>query len=122
MALTDAFLNTCRTAIASLAELTAFRTAYATFSSSSRASRLGYWHAVYTPGGTDATSPAHTLRVAIRGVINAQADIAGTLSPLDREQAYRTLNAEYVTVVERPPTDAEEQAAFQTLFFQDLLS
>lgn len=49
MALTTAFLNSCRTSINSLAELTTFRTALAAVGTGTRAERFAAWAAAYSP-------------------------------------------------------------------------
>lgn len=121
MALTTAFLNTCRSAIASLAELTAFRESLALTDAATRAERIAAWHATFSPDG-DGICPAHSLRQAIRGVVHAQADLSGALGTLDRESAYRTLAAEFVPVYPRPATDDEANAAFEQLLLEDRLS
>lgn len=121
MALTTAFLNTCRTAIGSIPELTAFRTARHNSLTATRANRIAAWHAAHSPT-TAGPSPAYNLRRAIRDVVNARADAAGTLGPLERESAYATLAAEFVPEQARPMSDAEEAAALETLLRQEQLS
>jgi hypothetical protein len=73
MALTTAFLSTCRTTIGSLAELSTFREALAAVGTGTRAERLAAWTAAYSPTATG-QSLAYLLRAAIRNVINAAAD------------------------------------------------
>lgn len=121
MALTTAFLNTCREAVGQLAELATFRAALQLAQNARRANRIAAWHAAYSPT-TAGPSPAYLLRQAIRDTINAQADIAGTLGPLDRESAYRTVVAEFVPTYPKPPTDEQEQAALEQLLREDTLS
>lgn len=121
MALTAAFLSTCRTAIDSLPELTAYNTAYAAYGAASRSTRRGLWAAVFKDS-TSGPSPAYNLRRAIRDTVNAQADSNGTLGPLDRESAYRTLVAEYVVTRPQPISDAAEAALYNRLIQEDLLS
>lgn len=121
MALTTAFLNTCRTAVGSLTELTTFRAALRVAQGSRRADRIAAWHAAYSPT-TSGPSPAYNLRRAIRDTVNAQADIAGTLGQLDRESAVRTVAAEFVPDFARPPSDDQEQAALEQLLREDTLS
>lgn len=121
MALTTAFLTTCRAAIALLPELTTFRASLATATSGNRAARIAAWHATFTPG-LGGSSPALALRKAIRDTINAQADASGALGLLDRECAVSTLSAEYAPHIERPASDAAEAAAYQQALVQALLS
>jgi len=122
MALTTAFVNTCRSAVlAPLAELTAFRAALAVAQSGTRATRVAAWYATYSPG-TDGLSPAYNLRRAVRDVVNAKADAAGTMSPSERELAYQQLVAEVVPDTSRPISDAEEATALETLIREDRLS
>ncbi len=103
MALTDAFLTTCRTAIVALPELTAFRAAIAPMSS--RAVRVAAWYATYTP---PSSSLAYQLRVAIRNAILAAQ--TGAQGPLDLESAYNTLAAQYAPEANRPLNDTEVAA------------
>lgn len=111
MALTTAFLNSCRTSINSLAELTTFRTALAAVGTGTRAERLAAWTAAYSPTATG-PSLAYQLRVAIRGVINAAAD--GGQGPLDLASAYTTLSAEFAPDATKP-NDAVQEAAEREL-------
>ena len=121
MALTDAFVQTCRTAINLTPEVTAFRTAAAAALTGTRTARIAAWYATYSPG-VNGLCPALSLRKAIRDTVNAQADISGALGPLDRESAYRTLSAEFVPDYARPPSDADESAALATLLLQEQMS
>lgn len=121
MAVTNAFLTTCRNAVGSLAELSAFRTSLASLQSATRAERIRVWHATYSPTSTG-QSLAYQLRLAIRNTVNAQADIAGTLSPLDRESAYRTMDTEFVPEMARPLSDDQEHAELEKLLREDELS
>lgn len=121
MPVTASFLDTCRTAIYALPERAAFLASLATASGASRPARAAAW--LRTFGDNQAGgSPAYRLRKAIRDVVQAQADTAGTLSPLDRESAYRTLVAEQGTHARQPASDAVENAEFQRLALQELLS
>lgn len=120
MALTGAFLTTCRAAVSALPELTAFRAALA-LAEHTRAGRVAAWNRAFS-ATTASPSPANCLAKAIRDTINAQADASGALGPLDRETAYRTLAAEFVPTIERPASDAAEAAALETLLRQEQLS
>lgn len=119
MALTTAFLSSCRSSINSLSELSAFRTALAAVGTGSRAERLAAYIATYEPT-TTRQSLAYLLRGRIRGVVNAAAN--GGQGPLDLESAYQTLTAEYVPTATKPPSDAEEAAALDQLIIQEQLS
>lgn len=121
MSLTTAFLNTCRTAISSLPELTTFQSALTAALNGTRSARIAAWHATYTPG-TAGLSPALNLRRAIRDTINAQADASGALGLLDRESAFQTLSAEFVPTYTRPPSDAEEAAGLEKLLREEMLA
>lgn len=121
MALTTAFLNTCRESIGSLTELTTFRAARIAADTGNRSARIAAWHAAYSPTLTG-PSPAYLLRVAIRGVVNAAADASGALGTLDRESAYSTLAAEFVPTINQPASDAEELAALEQIIAQEQLS
>ena len=121
MALSDAFLNTCRTAIASLPELTTFRASLATALTGTRTARRAAWSATFSLG-TGGSSPALGLRQAIRSTVNAQADSSGALGVLDRESAYRTLATEFAPDYSKPPSDAEESAALNLILQQEQLS
>jgi len=112
MALTDAFLATCRTAITALPELTAFRAARTPMTTgTTRATRLAAWQATFTPPGS---SPQYLLRVAMRSAIQSRA--TGAQGPLDLEAAYRTLEAEFSPDASRPLSDTEVKAIVDTLF------
>lgn len=119
MAVTTAFLNSCRTQIVASAEYTAFNTAYAAYASASRASKPGYWHAAF--GDNQAgLSPAYRLNKLIRDTIRGLAD--STISPSEYESAYRTLSAEYVPDTQRPNDANEERAALQQALIEDAAS
>jgi hypothetical protein len=120
MALTDAFLATCRVAINSLPELAAFRSANA-LTDHTRVGREAAFGRAF--GSTTSTpSPAYNLALAIRVTVGAQADASGALGALDRESAVSTLTAEYLPAGERPPSQAEEAAATEALLLEDQLS
>lgn len=104
MALTTAFLNTCRAKIARLPELLAFNAAGALSDSATSAARAAQWTALYAQPLTG-VSPAQSLRTAVLNTVNAQADIAGTLGPLDRQAAYATLAAETAPPIPRPSAE-----------------
>lgn len=118
MALTDAFVTTCRTAITgsgntpAIAELTAFRAALSDVGNGGRAARIAAWNATYAPD-INGTSPALALRKAIRGVVQAQA--TGAQGPLDLESAIQTLTTEFVPVYPKPPSEDRRQAGIKTL-------
>lgn len=118
MPLTDAFLATCRTAVEALPELATFRAAKAVADTATRAARVAAWHSAYD----GVTSPAYLLRRAIRDTVNAQADIAGNKTLLDRESAYGTLSAQYAHQPDCPLTDAQEQAELERLILLDQAS
>lgn len=120
MALTDSFLASCRAAINVVPELATFRSALALTVHTGAGRRAAYGRAYGAALSTP--SPAMALCVAIRETVNALADAAGTLGPLDREGACRTLTAEYVPQGTRPNSDAEEEAARAALIREDHLS
>ncbi len=122
MPVTEAFLTTCRTAVAALPELVTFRAALSNLGSVSRTARTGAWTAAYDDNKTVGGSPASRLAKAIRESVQAAADAAGTLSPMDRESAYRTVVAFYLPVEPKPPTAAQEDAELQRLATEYRLS
>jgi hypothetical protein len=105
MAISDAFMGSCRTAIGALSELTAFRAALAVTEHTPAGRRAAQLRAF---GGT--ASPAYALSRAITEAVNALADASGALGRLDRLAAVSTLAAEYLPTVVRPPSDAAEAA------------
>ena len=114
MPLTDAYLASCRTTILASAELTAFRAARAVTDSSTRAARRAAWYATYEPAA-GGLSPAYNLRKMIRDIVNAQGDITGNITGLDRESAYRTFVSEFAPDLDRPATETQELAARKTI-------
>lgn len=120
MPITVSFLATCRTSIIALPEYTTFNTSYAALVSASRASRPTYWQATYGDGSP--TSPAYLFHLAIRNTVTALASTTGGISPLETEEAIRTLAAEYIPRAKRPKNYAEESAALQELLLQDQMS
>lgn len=122
MPVTDSFLAACRTAVAALPELTAFRAALTSLGSATRTARAAAWVAAYDDNASPAKSPAQRLRKAIRETVLAQADAVGTLSALDRESAYRTLAGEFVPAYPTPLTAAQEDAELQRVLTADRLS
>lgn len=119
MAVTAAFLASCRSAIVATAEYTAFNTAYALYASASRSSRANYWYLAY--GDNQAgLSPAYRLRKAIRDTVLGLAD--STVTPTERESAYRTLAAEYVQDIAPPMDQNTEKAALEKAILEDQLS
>lgn len=119
MAVSDAFLATCRTQIAASAEYTAFRTALTALGASARAGKPALWQALY--GDNQAgLSPAYRLRRVVRDTV--QANRTASTTPLDLEAAYRTLAAEYAPPARQPQNAEQEAAAFQDLLLQDQMS
>lgn len=119
MAVTAAFLDTCRGLIAATPELTAFRAAYATYNSAARADKARYWNACFSDAQAG-MSPAYRLRKVIRDTVSAQG--VASLTALEVQDAYRTLVGEYVQKPERPMTAPEEEAALQSLLLREQLS
>lgn len=119
MPISESFLATCRATIDDQAELTTFRTAFGLYESASHANKSQYWHLAFNDAQAG-LSPAYALKAVIRGVAQTTAD--STISPLERESAYRTLVAEYVPDVKQPMTAPEEAAALTELLVQELLS
>src|SRR5262245_32156839 len=110
MALSDAFLNTCRTRVLALAELTTVRTPVTTLAAAdTRADQYSAWNTLYAPNGLTSI-----LRRAIRGVVNAEADLqatgsaTGAVSTLERQSAVSTLESDFVPDHERPASDADD--------------
>ncbi len=116
MAVAESFLTSCRTVIAALPELTAFRTAYALFDAAARANKGRYWCLAFDDAQAG-MSPAYRLKKAIRDTVNGHADAPTTQS--DRESAYRTLAAQYVPALERPRDNADELAELHRLIQED---
>lgn len=118
MPLTDAFIATCRTAVGSLVELTAFNAA-GVLANDTRAERTAQWGRLYQVTDADGTTAAYRLAKAIRDVVNAEADKyqtagSGTVTATERESAYQTLAAECIPVVPQPPSDQSELSALTT--------
>lgn len=122
MPVTDAFLATCRAAITSLPELAAFRAALASVGVGSRDQRAANWVACYDNSQSSTQSPAYQVRKAIRETVRAQADANGTLSPLDRESAYRTMVLEFVPQSPQPMSLLRESEELQRLKLANDLS
>lgn len=122
MPVTDSFLAACRSAISSLPELTTFRATLASVGVGGRDQRAAAWASCYEDSKSHDKSPAYRLRKAVRDAVQAQADIAGTLSPLDRESAYRAMAAEFAPPHPKPPTTARESEELQRLLLEDQLS
>lgn len=121
MAVTEAFLQTCRDLIDDLPELTAFRAAYANFASASHDDKGRYWFLTYGDAQSG-LSPAYRLRAAIRQTVEGQAGNDATITPADRQSAYSSLTGQYVPQEAKPMKTAEEKAALQTLLLNELLS
>lgn len=123
MPVTASFLATCRTAVSALPELTAFRAALASVGTGATSgARRAAWSACYDDSLSPLKSPAYRLRKAILDTVAAEADIAATLSPLDRAAAYRTLRDEFVPAHAAPPSLAAESAELQQALLDDMLS
>lgn len=120
MAVTEAFLATCRTAIERLPELTAFRTAYASYDQSPKSTKAQYWSAVFDNQATGA-SLHQLLKNQIRGTVTELAR-QNSVTDLDREEAYRQLSAQYAPKPARPLSNAVESAQLQELLVQEMLS
>lgn len=119
MPITVSFLNTCRAAVNASAELAAFRAAQAAYGAAARPDKARLYQACY--GDAQAgLSPAYRLRAAVREAVRASAD--ATVSPLEQEEAYRTLVGEYAPHVRRPQTALEDQADLEAALLEDALS
>jgi hypothetical protein len=118
MAASESFLTTCRTAIALLSELTAFRAAYATFDAASADDKGQYWQAVYGPLSTG-PSLAYRLRSKIREIVTVT---DSTVVGADKEEAYRTLVTQYVPNVQQPPTTEQREAELEAMLLRSQLS
>ncbi len=118
MALTDSFLASCRVAINALPELATFRAALV-LTVHTREGLAAAYSRAYEAG---APTPAQALFRAIRETVNALADTSGALGLLDRENACRTLTAEYVTAAVRPDSVADETATLIVLQREDQYS
>lgn len=119
MPIAQSFLDTCTTSILLLPELTTFRTAYALYDAASQTDRPGYWADAFDDAQSG-LSPAYRLRKAIRDIVRSTVD--ATISPTEREEAYRTLTALYVPDIKPPRPYAEEAADLQDLLTRELLS
>lgn len=119
MAVTESFLASCRTAIDLHPEVAAFRAAYALYDAASRADKGRYWRLAFDDAQTG-LSPAYRLKKLVREVIASLAD--ATVTPAEREAAYRTLGGEYVPAVPEPTPIEQEQLELQRLIIQELAS
>lgn len=119
MAVTAAFLTSCRTAIEASAEYTAYNTAHAAYAAGSRSTRSALWHAAYSRT-TNAASPAQQLNDLIRQTVTALGET--TVTARDRETAVQTLTAQYVASPKRPRNAVHEAAELQKLLIEDQLS
>lgn len=124
MPLTAAFLDTCRTRVVLLAEYAAYNTAGA-LADGTRAERTARWNRLYLEGSTG-VSVANQLRKAIRSTVNAEADKyqtagSGTVAPLERESAYRTLIGEYCPILTKQPSKAVELAEIKLAQDEELM-
>lgn len=118
-AVSTTFLATCRTAIALLSELAAFRTAYTAYDTAGRDDKGLYWNLAYSPTGPGQQSLAYKLRKAIRETVLGNAD--STMTPATKEAAYQTLSAFYVPAEQRPQSAPDEEAALATLLLRSQL-
>lgn len=116
MAVTEAFLSSCRDAIEASPELAAFRTAYAAFDAAPRSSKGRYWRAAYDDAQAG-LSPAYRVKKVVRDTVQALAD--GTVTAMERESAYRTLAGQYVPNVREPQLPAEAAAELQRVIQED---
>lgn len=115
MAVSDAYLATCRARIDATAEKSAFTTALTAFADAKAANRGAKWQACFSDAQAG-LSPAYQLRKAIRDIVTAHnGGDDGTYSALDVEAAVRTLCAEYVPSVKPPLTAQEEEAVLESL-------
>lgn len=119
MAVTEAFLASCRTAVEATPELTAFRAAYALYDAATRANKSRYWRLAFDDAQAG-LSPAYRLKKVCRETVLALADATVTAS--ERESAYRTLATQYVPDVPEPAPVEQEQAELQRLIIQELAS
>lgn len=110
MAVTTAFLTTCRTAIRLSSELTGFQTAYALFAAATGATRSLYWNRAYSDAQAG-LSPAYRLRKLIRETVTANADI--TITPGEQQTAYGLLVDEFAPKVGQPMSTVEERLAMR---------
>lgn len=106
----DELKETCRPLIVALPEYADFAAAAAGLAAGNASTRLAAWRAVYADSESGTPSPAYALRVAIREVVNGQAD--STVSPLVRESAYQDLAGFFccLTGGEPPPSAAAVEA------------
>lgn len=118
MAVTTAFINTCRAQVVVTGEYTAFNTAQALYANAARADRARYWYLTYGDNQTN-LSPAYRLRKVIRDTITAGADATVTAS--DRETIYQILVDNLVPRTKRPATRDEDAAGLATLLTEGQL-
>lgn len=119
MAITNALLSSCHAQIVASVAYSTFTAAHAAFVAGSRTARPALWHAAY--GDAQAgLSPAYRLKKFIRDTVAGLA--ASTVTPSERETAYQTLVAQYVTTPNRPNNVLEEQAELQKLLTEDAAS
>lgn len=116
MAVTEAFLASCRTAIEASPELAAFRTAYAAFDAAPRSSKGRYWRAAFDDAQAG-LSPAYRVKKLVRETVQALAD--GTVTAMERETAYRTLAGQYAPSVREPQSTTEVAAELQRVIQED---
>lgn len=126
MPLTAAFLTTCRAKVDALDELSAFRTAGA-LANSTRAERMARWGRVHATTDSNGTTVAYRLSKAIRDVVNAEADKyqtagSGIINSSERESAFATIHGEYVPVIGRPTTTADEIATLTAAINEGILT
>ena len=124
MAVTDAFIATCRTRVLASAQLAAYNAAGA-LANDTRAERVAQWGRLFN-ADSRGTSVAVRTRAEIRGIVNAEADIlaatAGTVvGREERETLAATLIADYTPDLPRPTSDAVELANIQRIIEQGYL-
>lgn len=126
MPLTTAFLTTCRAKVDTLDELSAFRTAGA-LTNDTRSERIARWGRVHATTDSNGTTVGYRLSKAIRDTVNAEADKyqaagSGVINNNERESAYGTILGEYMPVIDRPTTNADEIAALTTAINNGIMS
>lgn len=105
MAISSAFLTTCRASIVLTTEYTDYAAALNVFDAASEPDKLAKWLLLNGDSQTGG-SMAMRLRVAIREVVRNQ-DLAD-LSTLEREEVVRTLSGMYLRSDDKPQTEAEK--------------
>ena len=117
MAIAATFMDTCRALVIATPEYTAFRAALSVLDGAGGNGALTAWYICYGNAQLG-LSPAYRLRKAIRETIAAQ---GSALSPVEREEAYRSLDADLVPIHERPRTRAERRGDLMDLAVAQML-